>query len=60
LKAADIPLTVRGSLDNLTVRPDLQELAKAKVRQEVNKKLEEKKGELQKKLGDKLKDLFGR
>jgi AsmA protein len=60
LKAADIPLTVRGSLDNLTVRPDLQELAKAKVRQEVNKKLEEKQGELQKKLGDKLKDLFGR
>jgi len=60
LKAADIPFTVRGSLDNLTVRPDLQELAKARVRQEVNKKLEEKKGELQKKLGEKLQDLFGR
>jgi AsmA protein len=60
LKAADIPFTVRGSLDNLTVRPDLKELAKARVRQEVNKKLEEKSGELQKKLGEKLKDLFGR
>ncbi len=59
LKAADIPFLITGSLASMQVRPDLEGLAKAQVRQEVNKKVQEKSDELKKKLGDKLKDLFG-
>lgn len=59
-KLADVPLRVSGSLDNLEVRPDLEALAAAKVRQEVNDRLQGKSQELRKKLGDKLRDLLGR
>jgi hypothetical protein len=41
------------------VRPDLEALAEGKVRQELNKRLQGKQEELKKKLGDKLRDLFG-
>ncbi|MDB6091989.1 MAG: hypothetical protein JWN85_4773 [Gammaproteobacteria bacterium] len=59
LKAAEIPVFLTGSLKSPQVRPDLEALAQGKVRQEVNEKLQGKKDELKKKLGDKLMDLFG-
>src|SRR5262249_31830854 len=59
-KVADIPLLLTGNLGNLKIRPDLEALAAAKVRQEVNDRLQGKQDELRKKLGDKLKDLLGR
>ncbi|MDB6041648.1 MAG: hypothetical protein JWM63_199 [Gammaproteobacteria bacterium] len=59
LKAAEIPVSLTGSLKSPQVRPDLQALAESKVRQEVNKRLQGKQEELKKKLGDKLLDLFG-
>jgi AsmA protein len=59
-KAADIPLRLTGNLGNLKIRPDLEALAAARVRQEVNDRLQGKQDELRKKLGDKLKDLLGR
>ena len=59
-KVADIPLLLTGNLGNLKIRPDLEALAAARVRQEVNDRLQGKQDELRKKLGDKLKDLLGR
>ena len=59
-KVADIPLLLTGNLGNLKIRPDLEALAAARVRQEVNDRLRGKQDELRKKLGDKLKDLLGR
>lgn len=58
-KAADVPLLLTGSLENLKIRPDLEALAAAKVRQEVNDRLQGKQEELRKKLADKLRDLLG-
>jgi AsmA protein len=58
-KVADIPLRLTGNLGNLKIRPDLEALAAAKIRQEVNDRLQGKKDGL-KQLGDKLKDLLGR
>ena len=54
LKAAEIPLLITGTLASLKVRPDLEGLAKARIREEVQKKA----GDLRKTLGDKLKGLF--
>jgi AsmA protein len=57
LKAVEVPLTIKGTLSSPAVRPDIEALAKGKLGQEVQQKA----GELvKKKLGDKLKDLFGR
>jgi AsmA protein len=56
-KAADIPLRLTGSLGNLKIRPDLEALAKAGLRQEVDKQLQGK-GDALKQLGDKLKGLL--
>jgi AsmA protein len=56
-KAADIPLLLTGSLGNLKIRPDLEALAKARLRQEVDKQLQGK-GDALKQLGDKLKGLL--
>jgi len=56
-KAADIPLRLTGSLGNLKIRPDLEALAKARLRQEVDKQLQGK-GDTLKQLGDKLKGLL--
>jgi AsmA protein len=56
LGSVDVPLTITGTLSSPTVRPDIEALAKGKLGQEVQQKA----GELvKKKLGDKLKDLFG-
>lgn len=59
LKAVDIPFTLRGSLQHMAVRPDIEALAKARVRQEVNRRKAAARDELKKKLGDKLQGLFG-
>jgi AsmA protein len=57
LRSVDVPLTITGTLSSPTVRPDIEALAKGKLGQEVQQKA----GDLvKKKLGDKLKDLFGR
>jgi len=56
LRSVEVPLTITGTLASPTVRPDIEALAKGKLGQEVQQKA----GELvKKKLGDKLKDLFG-
>lgn len=60
LKAAEIPITITGTLDDMSVRPDLASLVKERVRKEVTEKVEEKKEELKKKLGDRLRDLLNR
>ena len=56
-KAADIPLRLTGNLGNLKIRPDLEALAEARLRQEVDKRLQGK-GDALKQLGDKLKGLL--
>jgi len=56
LKSVDVPLTITGTLSNPAVRPDIEALAKGKLGQEVQQKAIEG---VKKKLGDKLKDLFG-
>jgi AsmA protein len=57
LASVEVPLTITGTLSSPTVRPDIEALAKGKLGQEVQQKA----GDLvKKKLGDKLKDLFGR
>jgi AsmA protein len=56
LQAVDVPLTITGTLASPTVRPDVEALAKG----ELGKEVQQKAGDLvKKKLGDKLKDLFG-
>jgi AsmA protein len=56
LQALDVPLTITGTLASPTVRPDVEALAKGQLGKEVQQKA----GDLvKKKLGDKLKDLFG-
>ena len=56
LEAAEIPVRVSGTLEDLKIRPDLEAQAKARARE----KIEEKKQELTEKLSDKLGDFFGR
>ena len=51
---ADIPLDITGTLSSPTVKPDLEQLAKSRIQQELDKH----KGELQQKLMDKLKGIF--
>jgi AsmA protein len=51
---ADIPLNITGTTTNLSVRPDLEAMAKARVQQELDKH----KDEIQQKLLDKLKGVF--
>ena len=51
---ADIPLNITGTTTNLSVRPDLEAMAKARVQQELDKH----KDEIQQKLTDELKGLF--
>lgn len=64
VRAAEIPLTVTGTIADVKVRPDFGALVKGRVKEEVGKKVEEQKEKLreklEEKLGDKLKDLFGR
>jgi AsmA protein len=51
-----IPIKVTGPIDNPTVRPDLEGLAKTRVKQE----LEKRRDDLENKVKDKLRDLFKR
>lgn len=60
LKAAEIPITISGTLAEPKVRPDLGALVKARVKEKVDSEVEKKKEEVKKKLGDKLRDLLGR
>jgi AsmA protein len=53
---AQIPVNVSGTMGSPKVTPDLEGLAKARVQQELDKH----KGELQQKLQDQLKGLFGK
>src|SRR5690606_27098238 len=50
LKSVQIPVRISGTLDDLSVRPDLQ----ARVKAEAEKKIEEKKEELKEKLEKEL------
>jgi len=59
LKAAEIPVTITGTLANMKVRPDVEGYLKSRFKKEVDKKVDEKKEELRKKLGDKLKGILG-
>jgi AsmA protein len=53
---ADVPMLITGTLNNPSVRPDLQGMAKAQVQQQ----LDQHKDELKQKLQDQLKGLFGK
>ena len=53
---ATVPLRVTGTIDAPSVLPDFGAIAKARVQQEVNKAVEEKKNELR----DKLRERLGR
>jgi AsmA protein len=59
LKAAEIPVTITGTLADMKVRPDVEGYLKARFKKEVDQKVDEKKEELKKKLGDKLKGILG-
>ena len=69
IKGAPVPVKITGSFYDPTIRPELDEILKAKLKQKVEEKIEEKieeklQDKLQDKLGDqlqdKLKGLFGR
>jgi AsmA protein len=60
LKAAEIPVTITGTLADMKVRPDVEGYLKTRFKKKVDEKVEEKKEELKKKLNDKLKGLFGK
>jgi AsmA protein len=51
---ADIPLNITGTLSSPSVKPDLEQLAKSRIQQELDKH----KDEVQQKLMDKLKGIF--
>jgi len=51
---ADIPLNITGTFSSPSVKPDVEQLAKARIQQELDKH----KDELQQKLMDKLKGVF--
>jgi len=59
LKAAEIPITITGTLEDMKVRPDVEGYLKSRFKKEVDQKVDEKKEELKKKLGDKLKGILG-
>jgi AsmA protein len=60
LKAAEIPVTITGTLADMKVRPDVEGYLKSRFKKKADEKIEEKKEELKKKLNDKLKGLFGK
>ena len=57
--SGDETIKVSGTLLEPKVRPDLEGIAKAKLKQKVDEKKDELKQKLQDKLQDKLKGLFG-
>ena len=60
LKAAEIPVTITGTLADMKVRPDVEGYLKARFKKKVDEKVDEKKEELKKKLNDKLRGLFNK
>ncbi|HVY80918.1 MAG TPA: AsmA family protein [Steroidobacteraceae bacterium] len=60
LKAAEIPVTITGTLADMKVRPDVEGYLKSRFKKKADEKIEQKKEELKKKLSDKLKGLFGK
>jgi AsmA protein len=60
LKAAEIPVTITGTLADMKVRPDVEGYLKARFKKKVDDAVDEKKEELKQKLNDKLKDLFNK
>jgi AsmA protein len=60
LKAAEIPVTITGTLADMKVRPDVEGYLKARFKKKVDEKVDEKKEELKKKLNDKLKGIFSK
>lgn len=60
VRAAEIPLTVTGTVADLNIRPDYSALVQTRVKREVEERVEEKKEVLRRKLEDQLKDLLGR
>jgi len=60
LRAAEIPITITGTLAEPKVRPDLASIVKARVKEKVDEEVEKKKEEVKKKLGEKLRDLLER
>ena len=55
----DIPLTVRGSMSEPKVRPDIKRLLESAARQQLREEGKEVEKKLKEKLEDKLKDLLG-
>lgn len=55
----DIPLTVRGSISEPKVRPDIKRLLESAARQQLREEGKEVEKKLKEKLEDKLKDLLG-
>lgn len=56
LALAEIPIGITGTLDAPKVRPDLEGIAKARVKQEIEKR----KDEVKEKIQDRLRDLLNR
>jgi AsmA protein len=54
-----VPVRVTGSLTDPKVRPDLEAMARAAVKQKIDEKRQEVEQQLRDKLQDKLKGLFG-
>jgi AsmA protein len=59
LRSLQIPLSITGTVQDYKVRPDVSDLAKARVKQEVQKRGEELKKKATDKLRERLKGLFG-
>jgi AsmA protein len=60
LTLAAIPVNVTGTFDEPKVRPDLEGIARARLKQEVDKRKDEIKEKVQEKLQDRLKNLLNR
>lgn len=59
LRSLQIPLSITGTVQDYKVRPDVSDLAKARVKQEVEKRGDELKKKATDKLRDRLKGIFG-
>ena len=60
LRSLSIPLTITGTVQDYKVRPDVGDLAKARVKQEVEKRRDEVTQKAKDKLKDRLEKLLGR
>ncbi|MET0292923.1 MAG: AsmA family protein [Steroidobacteraceae bacterium] len=60
LTLASIPVNITGTFENPKVRPDLEGLAKARLKQEVDKQKDKLEEKVRDKVEDKLRNLFKR